>query len=288
MSHPPPEKPLCVVSSNRKGGTGKTSTLYHLSGVLGARGERVLLIDGDPQGSLTQAFLPSSEAELLPDSAALTGLFDERLRLDSAAVIRPTAVANVWLVPANANLTGYNHAHPREHGSLQDVLRLFLSEQTGFDCVLIDTPPNLQLLTWSGMVAGNYVITPVIPEDFSAQGLLHVKKIIDDVRLYRNASLEWLGLVLTMVQPRLSVHIAYEEMIRRAYGERVLATIIPQSTVFKEAIACRLPVSLYKPKGAPAKAVEALAEEIYRRASRVLPKPQPVKKTRSRKTKEAA
>jgi chromosome partitioning protein len=276
MSHSPPDRPLSVVSSNRKGGTGKTSTLYHLSGVLAVRGQRVLLIDGDPQASLTQAFLPSSEAELLPDSATLTGLFNERLRFDPAAVIRRTEVENIWLVAANANLTGYNHAHPREHGSLQDVLRLFLREQTGFDCVLIDTPPNLQLLTWAAMVAADYVISPVIPEDFAAQGLLHVKKIIDEVRMHRNANLEWLGLVLTMVQPRLSVHIAYEEMIRKAYGERVMDGIIPQSTVFKEAIACRKPVSFYKPKGAPAKAVEALAEEIYQRAGRVLSKPQPV------------
>jgi chromosome partitioning protein len=272
-----------------KGGTGKTSTLYHLSGFLAARGQRVLLLDSDPQGSLTQAFLPSREAETLLDSQALTGLFDERLRIDLARLIRPTSIANVWLVPANMNLGGYNHAHPREHGSMQDVLRLFLREQqSAFDCVLIDTPPNLQLLTWAAMVAADFVITPCIPEDFSAQGLIHVKRYIDDVRTFRNGRLEWLGLLLTMVQPRLSVHMAYEEMIRQAYGERVLLATIPQAAVFKEAIASRLPVSLYKPKGAPAKAVEQLAEEIYQRAGRTLPKLLPVKKTTTRKKKEAA
>ena len=135
-----------------------------------------------------------------------------------------------------------------------------------FDCVLIDTPPNLQLLTWSALVASDYCITPVIPEDYAAQGLVHVKRFIRSVKEKSNHRLEWMGLVVAMVQSRLAVHTAYETILRDNYKDFVFQATVPLAAVFKEAIAARTPVSIFKKRVAGAKAIIALADEILERA----------------------
>jgi chromosome partitioning protein len=286
-----PDKPLVLTSSNRKGGCAKTSSIFHVGGFFSSRGLRTLLIDCDPQGSLTQSFYTSQEFEQLPDARAVTALFDDRFNPAPAAVIHPSPFPNLAVVPASPGLTDFNHAKPSGQGWLQSCLAQFCVEVAGqFDCVLIDTPPNLQLLTWAALAASDFVLTPVIPEDYAAQGLVHVRRFIEDVQAARNPSLRWLGLLLTMVQNRLGVHVAYEQAMRDAYGELVLATTLPQSAIFKEAVAAKTPVTLYKPTNAGSKAVIQLAGEIAGRAGLTLPEPSQAKKRQPRKTskKEAA
>jgi chromosome partitioning protein len=134
-----------------------------------------------------------------------------------------------------------------------------------YDYVLIDTPPNLQLLTWAGLVAADWCVTPVVPEDYAAQGIVHVKRFIEEVTRLRNSELRWLGLLLCMVQQRLGVHKVYEQVMRDAYGDLVLSTIIPHATLYKEAVSLKAPVPLHKPKHATSKTIAALADEIKTR-----------------------
>jgi chromosome partitioning protein len=286
-----PDKPLVLTSSNRKGGCAKTSSIFHAGGLFSSRGLRTLLIDCDPQGSLTQSFYSSQEFEQLPDARAVTALFDDRFNPAPAEIIHPCPFANLAFVPASAGLTDFNHAKPSSQGWLQSCLGQFCLEVSGqFDLILINTPPNLQLLTWAALAASDFVLTPVIPEDYAAQGLVHVRRFIEEVQAARNPGLRWLGLVLTLVQARLGVHTAYERAMREAYGELVLNATLPQSAIFKEAVAARTPVTLYKPANAGSKAVIALGEEIAGRAGLVLPEVSQGKKKQPRKAsrKEAA
>lgn len=256
-------RPLVITAANRKGGAGKTSLCLHLSGASSSRGQPTLVIDLDPQGSATQAFGGSLLYEQLSDREAVTALFDDTFCGDPSALIRPTRFPNLFYVPASDGLGKVNYPDPKERGFLQDVLRQFLCEVQGrFQVVLIDTPPNLQMLTWAAMVAADYVLTPLVPEDFSAQGLLWVKRFIEGVRESRNDKLRWLGLVLQMVQPRLGVHVAYQEVLKQSYGDLLFRTVIPLAAPIKEAVANRAPVTLFKPRVAGAKLYQQLLDEI--------------------------
>lgn len=264
MSH----TPQVLVSSNRKGGIGKTSFVFHSAGEFARRKKRVLVIDCDPQASLSQSFFGSRTVEEFDATRSVVALFDDRMNPAPERIVHSTPFSGVSIVPATEPLTSFNHPDAPKHGFLQDALRQFVAEvRSGFDVVLIDTPPNLQLLTWAAMVASDYCITPVVPEDYSAQGVIHVKRFIEDVQRTRNSKLRWLGLLMSMVQARLGIHKVYEQVMRDAYGELVLDTSLPHATYFKEAVSLKTPLTLGKKSNAAVKAVKALVDEIEKRTA---------------------
>ncbi|MCA9064168.1 MAG: ParA family protein [Planctomycetaceae bacterium] len=254
---------ICLI--NQKGGCGKSSACLHLSGAFASFGLSVLLIDADPQGSLSQAFFGSDVSERLPASETLTALFDEScFFLDPSEIIRPTAVENISLVPANHLLAKYNAPEPEEGGIVQFVLREFLNSQTAFDIVLIDCPPNLYQCSWNAMIAANYVLIPVPPEDFGTQGLPSVHQAIENARKL-NPSLRRLGHFISRLDKRLLVHRTYEARLRTLYPELVLTTTIPEVSAYKVAVSCHQPVETLSSKSAAAKAMRDLAAEILAR-----------------------
>ena len=131
--------------------------------------------------------------------------------------------------------------------------------------ILIDNPPNLQAANWAALIASDYILVPVVPEDYSSMSLSPVLETIRLVASGPNPSAVLLGLVISMVQPRLGVHVAYEQVLRGIHGDGVFATRIPLAADIKEAIAQRRPVTHYKPKGASAKVFKALVEEMLAR-----------------------
>ena len=158
--------PLTLVSSNRKGGCGKTSFVFHTAGELARRKAKVLLLDCDPQASLSQSFFGSRAVEEIHPARSVVALFHDNMDPDPKKLIHETNFPGIHIVPATEPLTSFNHPEPTRHGFLQDALRQFVAEvRTGYDVVLIDTPPNLQLLTWASLVAADYCITPVVPEE---------------------------------------------------------------------------------------------------------------------------
>lgn len=262
------QQPLVLVSSNRKGGCGKTSFVFHAAGDLARRKAKVLLIDCDPQASLSQSFFGSRAVEGIDPAMSVVALFDDSMDPDPAKVIHETNFPTIHVVPATDPLTSFNHPDPPKHGFLQDALRQFVAEvRSQYDYVLIDTPPNLQLLTWASLVAADYCVTPVVPEDYAAQGIVHVKKFIEEVQATRNSSLRWMGLLICMVQARLGIHKVYEQVMRDAYGDLVISTAIPLATIFKEAVSLKTPAPLHKPKIAASKTITALVDELIERSS---------------------
>lgn len=258
---------ITITALNQKGGVGKTSTCYHLAGTLARDGRRVLLLDMDPQASLTQGFWGPDAMRALPRRETVAALFGDGLIPGPAELVRPTGFDGVSLVPGSGHLTEFNVPRPeREPADQQRALREFVAEARGdFDVILVDCPPNLHLCSWAALVASDHLICPLGAEDFAAQGISAILDCVEAVQAGPNRRLALLGYLITMFNPRLAIHRAYESMLREMYAGDVLAATVPLGTDFKEAIAQRKPIAAYKPRGASARAVKAVADEILAR-----------------------
>jgi chromosome partitioning protein len=251
---------------NQKGGVGKTSTCHHLSGTLALLGQRVLLVDNDPQASLTQGFFGPIAARGLDPATTIAAVLAGELP-EPSRLIRPTGIAGVDLLPASGRAASYNVPDPHlTEWDTQVALRDFLAELRGtYDLVMIDCPPNLHLCSWSALVASDCVLVPLQPEDYGAQGIADVQASISRVQSGPNPNLKLLGFLITMRSARRTVHQLFEENLRSLYGEAVFRATVPAAPEFPEAIMKRLTIAAYKPRGAPAKAIRALADELLER-----------------------
>jgi len=247
---------------NQKGGVGKTSTCYHLAGTIAQRGRRVLLVDNDPQSSLTQGFLGPQATRQLDPAETIAGVYSQDAVPGMA--LRPSGLDGVDLLAGSRHAALFNTPAPHAADwQLQVALRDFLADVAGgYDMVLIDCPPNLHLCSWAALVASDALVVPLQPEDFGAQGIADVTESVELVKSGPNPSLHELGYIVTMVNSRTAVHRGYEQRLRSIYGAAVFASMVPYSVDFKESLMVRKPVSAYKPRGAAAKSMRALAEEL--------------------------
>lgn len=250
---------------NMKGGVGKTSTTHNLAGALALAGRRVLLVDNDPQSSLSQGLLGPAAAEALPLQETIAAVYAGEAT--PGRLVRPSSVDGVDLIPGSIHTDRHNRPVPEEAPWPEQVaLREFLGELEGtYDIALIDCPPNLHLCSWCALAASSHTLIPVQPEDYGAQGLTAVRRSIGRVRSTVNPGLRLLGYVITMAQPRRAIHQLYMESLRGDYGDGVLTAIVPAAADFPEAVAHRKPVTHHKPRGAASKAIKALAAEVLER-----------------------
>jgi chromosome partitioning protein len=249
-----------------KGGVGKTTLTHMAAGALALSGRRVLCVDNDPQGSLGSGMFGVASVEGMDSASTVTALYAGLDPLPEQ-IIRASGVPGIDVIAGSKAAGRFNIPEPQEApAEVQTCLRSFLAEvRDQYDVVLIDNPPNLCAATWASLIASDYLLVPAVPEDYGSASLSPVFESVALVQSGPNPRLHMLGLVLTMVQPRLAVHQLYEQTLRGLHGSGVYETRIPLAADIKEAIARRQPVTHYKPRGASAKAFKAMAEETFAR-----------------------
>ncbi len=251
-----------IACANQKGGVGKTTTVVNLGSYLALAGERVLIVDLDPQGNATSGLgLDRTTIERSVYDAVIDGAHIAELTI-------PGPLEGLDVVPSAVALAGAEVELAPVEGRERRLARLLTAIANDYDYVLVDCPPSLGLLTVNALTAADSVLIPLQCEYYALEGLTQLLATLDLVRDHLNPSLALKGVVLTMFDGRtkLSADVAAE--VRRHLGRQVFDTVIPRSVRLSEAPSHGQPISRYSPDSTGALAYAALAEELRVRDGR--------------------
>ena len=260
-------EPRVLALANQKGGVGKTTTAINLGTALAAIGERVLIVDLDPQGNASTGLGIDRKSRTRSTYDVLVG--DAGLK----QVVLDTAVPRLSVAPSTLDLLGVELEIAAEKDRafrLRNAIRALHAEAVesgadGFTYILVDCPPSLNLLTINAMTAADAVLVPLQCEFFALEGLSQLLKTVEQVRAALNPRLSIHGVVLTMFDPRNNLSTQVVEDVRQFMGEKVYETIIPRNVRVSEAPSHGKPVLLYDLKCTGAQAYLRLASEIIQR-----------------------
>ncbi len=254
--------PKIIAVANQKGGVGKTTTTINLGAALAEAGRHVLLVDLDPQGNASTGLGVEQEDRDVTTYDLLAG----EATLEDA--IQATNVANLAIIPATTDLSSADIeliSNEKRSYLLYDALRQIDIDRYGFDYVLIDCPPSLNILTVNAMVAADSVVVPLQSEFFALEGLSQLMLTIRDVRQTANPKLRIEGVALTMYDSRNNLSQQVEMDARDNLGDLVFKTVIPRNVRLSEAPSFALSVLQYDPQSKGSQAYRALANEIIGR-----------------------
>ena len=250
-------KIFCI--ANQKGGVGKTTTSVNLAAGLAALGQRVLLVDLDPQGNATMGSnvdkrqLAHSVYDVLLEEASVP-----EARIASDACGYHVLGANRELAGAEVELVNQERREIRLKAALASV-------DPDYDFILIDCPPALSLLTLNGLCAAHGVIVPMQCEYFALEGLTDLVNTIRQVHANLNPQLQVIGLLRVMFDPRITLQQQVSEQLKNHFGDKVFNTVIPRNVRLAEAPSYSLPGVVFDPSARGSKAFVEFAQEMVER-----------------------
>jgi chromosome partitioning protein len=250
-------KIFCV--ANQKGGVGKTTTTVNLAAGLAKVGQRVLMVDLDPQGNATMGSgvdkrkLELSVYDVLLESASIA---EARVRADKCGY--DVLGASRDLAGAEVELVGLPHRDQRLKASLTSV-------KDEYDFVLIDCPPSLSMLTLNGLCSAHGVIVPMQCEYFALEGLTDLVNTIKQVHANLNPDLQIIGLLRVMFDPRITLQQQVSDQLKAHFGDKVFNAVIPRNVRLAEAPSYGLPGVIFDPAAKGSVAFVEFASEMVER-----------------------
>lgn len=254
-----PQGPKIIAIANQKGGVGKTTTTINLAAALAEKGQRVLVIDLDPQGNA------STGLGIGLDNREFTTYELLLEDIDLNKVILKTETENLYIVPATVDLSSADLdllSNEKRSFLLHDALRQTQMDAFAFNYILIDCPPSLNLLTVNAMIGAHSVLVPLQSEFFALEGLSQLMLTIREVRQSGNKDLRIEGVVLTMYDRRNNLSQQVEQDARDNLGDLVFKTMVPRNVRVSEAPSFAMPVLAYDSQSKGAKAYRDLATEL--------------------------
>ena len=257
---PPPPGPkhaLIIAMCNQKGGVGKTTTTINLGAALAETGRSVLLVDFDPQGSLSVGLgvNPNTLSKSIYNL-----LLSREFTVDE--VITPTTVENMDLLPSNIDLSAAEVQLVSEVAREQTLSRVLEKVRDRYDVILIDCAPSLGLLTVNALTAADKVIIPLECEFFALRGVALLTDTISKVTDRLNPKLELLGILGTMYDARTLHSREVLDRVVQAFGDKVFHTVIRRTIKFPETTVAGEPITTYASSSPGAAAFRSLAREV--------------------------
>ncbi len=251
-----------VAVANQKGGVGKSTTAINLGAALAFQGERILLVDLDPQGNTSSG--------LGIDRTALEYSIYDALINDVAIedVVEPTSVRDLFVLPATIQLAGAEIELVSMFSRETQLGRALKPAVGEYDFMLVDCPPSLGLLTVNGLAAAREVVIPIQCEYYALEGVTQLMRNIELVKQNLNPQLEVEGVILTMFDGRTTLSSDVAEQVREHFGKKTYRTVIPRTVRLSEAPSYGEPIEAYDPMSRGAIAYRELAREFRRRHGR--------------------
>lgn len=249
---------------NQKGGVGKTTTAINLGTAMATRGQRVLLVDLDPQGNASTGVGVDGSSRDQSTYDVITGT------APLADVVQKTSIERLYIAPSTVDLSGADVEmvdDPDRANRLRQALEPTAPGKgaSAYDVVLIDCPPSLSLLTVNAMAAADSVMVPLQCEFFALEGLSQLLSTIRRVQSKLNPALRIHGIVLTMFDRRNRLSAQVEQDVRETLGEVVYDTVIPRNVRLSEAPSHAMPALIYDRDCAGSRAYRTLATEVLSR-----------------------